>query len=108
MLSPEGDFVCRGEPDPDIKADICQVKCGVAGWQEDCNSNCLSSEFVTLDFDVLDAICPYAISEDCFGTGTVEVPREHGVPIGLGPEPQPPPLISQHLLFPSVGAGPSD
>lgn len=66
LPDPEGNFMCMGDGDIDLKSENCERKCSIAE-HEDCYSNCMSAnDLGSFKFDIWDIICRYAISEDCF------------------------------------------
>lgn len=64
LPNPNGDLVCTGMTEVDIKVKACEERCSVAAEQNDCNSSCQSS-IPPIIYNVLDEYCIYAYSEEC-------------------------------------------
>jgi hypothetical protein len=101
--NPMGDLVCMGAPtDLDMRKTRCEARCKVAGVTStdiDCYSQCMnSSEPRIFKWTLLDAICRYAYSENCFSSaGSIVPPTRAG---GWAPDPLPSPPVQQWLMLP--------
>jgi hypothetical protein len=102
MPNPEGNFMCTGGMDPDLQAGVCQERCSVAE-HENCESDCMSTAGLQVDYDVMDGICRYAISEACFSGPAIVMPERGGRPIGPPPSPTVGTVVLDHMVFPPVG-----
>lgn len=99
MPNPDGDFMCAGAMDPDVQAGVCQMRCSVAE-HEDCESNCLSTTGLRVDFDLMDAVCRYAIWDACFSGPAIIMPEHGERSVGPPPIPTVGTVVLDHMLFP--------
>jgi hypothetical protein len=97
--NPVGDFVCVGPEAVDKQKGRCDQTCKVAGSvssvDQDCYSTCMQSRESPFKWDLLDAICLYAYSEQCFSS---DKGARDTVPIGYNPFPIPYHITSHTLL----------
>jgi len=90
MPNPEGDFICVGGDGGPSREDRCRAFCSVASSDVDCYNNCLSEPSTVggVPYSFMEKACLYAISEECFQSGSIVPP----ITLGSGPVTGNPPI----------------
>ncbi len=83
LPNPEGGFECYAAMDPTAaRENYCGFTCGVAAMEADCYEDCMTRELLAINFELMDKVCIYMLSEACW---EASVPEELLAPLNVGP-----------------------
>jgi hypothetical protein len=109
MPTPDGDYMCTATPSStEMRTEMCKEHCKIASNPGDCEAACAQNQRTLEVPSMLDRICQYAYSEDCFQSSDIPMPATPGGSGGSGvPSPRPDPALKnpliRHLMLPPRG-----